>query len=177
LSAEWEAPDTAGVTVAWSTSDGTIDATGTNVTLSGVTSAKTVTVSAVATSAAGDSVPASIDIVFSAPAPVYVTVSFMLGDVDGADGVNLTDADYIASKVLGGNANVGGAYAIGTSITDIAKKTFVFGDVDGADGVNLTDADYVSSKVLGGSPSVGATDGDGNAVAIGGTMTFKVNAE
>ena len=103
-----------------------------------------------------------------------ITVEFILGDVNGADNCNLADANYVVAKLAGGSASVGGAYAIGQTVTDINSKSFTFGDVNGADGCNLADANYIVAKLAGGSASVGATDGEGNAVAIGGTMSFVV---
>ena len=103
-----------------------------------------------------------------------VTVSFILGDVNGADSCNLADANYIVAKIGGATPSVGGVYAIGQTVTDVNGKAFTFGDVNGADGCNLADANYIVAKIGGATPTVGATDGEGNAVAIGGTMSFVV---
>ena len=101
-------------------------------------------------------------------------VSFILGDVNGADGCNLADANYIIARLSGASASVGGVYSIGQVVADINEKAFTFGDVNGADGCNLADANYIIARLSGATATVGATDGEGNAVAIGGTMSFIV---
>ena len=105
-----------------------------------------------------------------AATPDTITVEFKVGDVNKADGVNSTDANYILSWLTGGSASVGGDYDIGEGIVDTSNVTTIFGDVNGADGVNSTDANYILSWLTGGSASVGAAKG------IGETLTLTVPA-
>lgn len=98
-------------------------------------------------------------------------VTITIGDVNGVDGVNTVDANYILAYLAGGSAAVGGAYSINETVTDVNGNSIVFGDVNGADGVNTVDANYVLAYLAGGSANVGG------AAGINETYTITVPAE
>jgi len=114
--------------------------------------------------------------IFEEEAPSGVTVTFTLGDVNGKDGCDLSDALAVVTWLGGGNPSVGGAYSLGTNVTDINSKVYTFGDVNGKDGCDLSDALGIVTWLGGGSHSLGATDGNSQAVSINAVMSFVVDS-
>jgi hypothetical protein len=94
-------------------------------------------------------------------------VTFVWGDVNAEDGLNVTDAMDIISAQAGGSATVGSsAYAIGSVLTTVDGAEIVWGDVNAEDGLNVTDAMDIISAQAGGSATVGSS-----AYAIGSEVT------
>ena len=77
------------------------------------------------------------------------------GNVNAEEGVNLNDAFDIMAYYVGGEADLGAEYAIGTELTLIDESTYVFGDVNAETGVNLNDAFDIMAYYVGGEADLG----------------------
>jgi hypothetical protein len=97
--------------------------------------------------------------------PETVKVTFVLGDVDGDNLADGTDANYILAKVTGGTAKVG-TYVIGSGID---ATGIICGDVDRDNLADGTDANYILAKVTGGTAQVGTS-----TYKIGESVTIEV---
>ena len=82
-------------------------------------------------------------------------ITFVFGDVTGDGQAEAADAIAILNRQIGGPADMGGLYAIGTTLNLADGTTYVFGDVTGDGDAEAADAIAILNKQIGGPADMG----------------------